>query len=102
VGLVFGENTWEYPLWVYAQKAGLKDIRIEHVNVDNASASVAYPRGSFDPCMLIYDGATAEAVRVVQGKPFFRTIKSEMSAFIRFDHMPTDFQAEALRQIKGK
>jgi hypothetical protein len=53
IGLSIGENSWEYPWW--ALLAG-KGVRIEHVEVKNASASLKYPLGDFQPCAIIVSG----------------------------------------------
>ena len=37
IGLIMGEDSWEYPLWVFLKKAGVEDFRIEHVKVKNRS-----------------------------------------------------------------
>ncbi|MBF0516178.1 MAG: glycosyltransferase family 39 protein [Nitrospirae bacterium] len=48
------DDTWEYPLWVLLNRQGAK-VRIEHVNVNNASArySATYPFNNFIPCAVI-------------------------------------------------
>ncbi len=50
VGLLIGEDTWEYPWWAFLKSPRL---RIEHVHVDNQSAQLKYPLGDFQPCALI-------------------------------------------------
>jgi hypothetical protein len=37
IGLIMGEDSWEYPLWVFLKEAGVEDFRIEHVKVKNRS-----------------------------------------------------------------
>lgn len=39
IGLIMGEDSWEYPLWVLLKKKGVENFRIEHINVANLSAS---------------------------------------------------------------
>jgi hypothetical protein len=53
IGLVIGQDSWEYPWW--ALLSG-RDVRIEHVLVSNASASLKYPLGDFQPCAIIANG----------------------------------------------
>jgi hypothetical protein len=53
VGLIDGENEWGYPWWVLFHQAYGYQYRLEDVEIKNRSASLNYPRGSFDPCMLI-------------------------------------------------
>jgi len=60
VGLVMGENSWEYPLWVLLQDRVGKDIKIRHLKVDNLSADLA--GGAFVPDMLIADEEESRAV----------------------------------------
>jgi len=50
IGLITGEDSWEYPWWVFL---GGKDVRIEHVGVKNASGVLRYPLGNFQACALI-------------------------------------------------
>jgi len=53
IGLVLGQDDWEYPWWVLLAGQG---ARIEHVGVDNRSASLKYPLGDFTACALIVSG----------------------------------------------
>jgi len=39
IGLIMGEDSWEYPLWVFLKEAGVEGFRIEHINVMNVSGS---------------------------------------------------------------
>jgi hypothetical protein len=56
IGLLIGEDDWEYPWW--GLLAG-KGTRIEHVRVNNPSASLKYPLGDFRPCGIIAIGTQA-------------------------------------------
>ena len=60
IGLVFGANDWEYPLWVTLQ-ASTRPIRIEHFNVDNISSPMPYPNGAFHPCAIISTQLNSES-----------------------------------------
>ena len=53
VGLLLGEDTWEYPWWVFMSGKG---VRIEHVSVNNPSSSLKYPLGDFQACAVIVSG----------------------------------------------
>ena len=52
IGLVLGEDDWEYPLWALL-KLSRPGLRIEHVQVGNASQHLPYPLGPFSPCAVI-------------------------------------------------
>ncbi len=49
VGLVMGENDWEYPLWVMLREGAHAPVLIEHVDVKNVSAGLAR-RGDWPGC----------------------------------------------------
>ncbi len=51
LGLDIGEDTWEYPWWVFLHQQ-IRPVRIEHVLVNNPSSRLAYPLGSFSPCAI--------------------------------------------------
>ena len=59
VGLFIGEDTWEYPWWVFLADKG---VRIEHVQVNNPSASLKYPLGDFQACAIIASGVQVPPV----------------------------------------
>lgn len=52
VALHIGEDTWEYPFWVFLSRDP-KPLRIEHVFVQNTSHALPYPLGPFHPCVII-------------------------------------------------
>ena len=52
LGLVIGANSWGYPLWALLNQSQ-DPVRIEHINVRNATKNIYYPRGSFSPCMIM-------------------------------------------------
>lgn len=52
LGLIFGEDTWEYPLWAYFRDRQIP-MRMEHVLVNNSSNKIPYPLGDFVPCVVI-------------------------------------------------
>ena len=58
IGLSFGGNTWEYPIWALLKNQAHPRIRMEHINLENASfekyKAKAYQ--NFIPCMLVASG----------------------------------------------
>jgi len=50
IGLLTGEDNWEYPWWTLLADKGL---RIEHIGVTNQSKFLKYPLGDFQPCAII-------------------------------------------------
>ena len=50
IGLVTGEDDWEYPLWPLLQQRGMKNIRIEHIDISGPTSGLKYPLGDFHPC----------------------------------------------------
>lgn len=55
VGLMMGQDTWEYPLWMIMQQYPENQYTIRHVNVFNASSvKEELPENNFKPCALIY------------------------------------------------
>ena len=61
LGLVYSEDTWEYPVWVFL-KARDHPTRIEHVNVMNASKIYADP--TFNPCSIL----SVNPIRALEAK----------------------------------
>ena len=82
IGLLFGVDSWEYPLWVLFQTHKNSQIRIEHVNVTNVSTqpSAVYPRGEFKPCALIDDNVSNLSMKAFVGDSVF--IKTRQFAFL--------------------
>ncbi len=53
VGLILGEDDWEYPFWVLLKNQDPQIAwRIEHVMVKNESSGISYPLGDFHPCAV--------------------------------------------------
>ncbi len=86
IGLVFGGDTWEYPLNAISKWENRGDIRFEHIFVNNDSAKLPYPLGAFDPCVLIKKGDESPDVLTWQGH-FFREIghKGAVFTYLRVD-----------------
>jgi 4-amino-4-deoxy-L-arabinose transferase-like glycosyltransferase len=55
IGLILGDDDWEYPFFVLLHENNNRTIRIEHVNVTNISQvkSNEYPFNVFTPCAII-------------------------------------------------
>lgn len=60
VGLIFGENDWEYPLWAIARYEMSHPIHVEHVNVRGQSASFENKR--FIPEIIITTSQNYNAI----------------------------------------
>jgi hypothetical protein len=56
VGLMMGQDTWEYPLWILMQQKFGNQFQLEHINVPKASALKEHelPFKDFKPCGIIY------------------------------------------------
>lgn len=56
VGLVMGQDAWEYPLWILMQQSYGNNFKLQHINVTNAS-SILENKSSykdFQPCGVIH------------------------------------------------
>lgn len=55
IGLMMGQDTWEYPLWVIMQQYEESQFQIRHINVFNASSvKENLSETKFNPCGVIY------------------------------------------------
>ncbi|BAZ17121.1 hypothetical protein NIES4071_89990 [Calothrix sp. NIES-4071] len=55
VGLMMGQDTWEYPLWMIMQEYPDSEFQIRHINVFNASSVKENAlETNFKPCGVIY------------------------------------------------
>jgi len=70
IGEVLGGEAWEFPLMVISKWQHRKDLRFEHILVNNTSSKLSYPLGDFDPCMIIENGADNPDVLNWQGHAF--------------------------------
>jgi 4-amino-4-deoxy-L-arabinose transferase-like glycosyltransferase len=69
IGLMLGEDSWEYPLWAMLrlyEPHGTR--RIEHVGVNNQSAHLKYPLGDFIPDALVMFGRDTEQISLPDGR----------------------------------
>lgn len=64
IGLVIGPDDWEYPLWPMLFVRGVKNFRLEHVQVRGVLGEIQYPLGRFSPCAMV---KTNERGIVVEG-----------------------------------
>ena len=71
IGLFWSENSWEYPWWPLL--AGDRKIRIEHVNIQNISAALPYPAGTFTPCAVIDDNSVESYKMQVGANTYVRS-----------------------------
>ena len=59
VGLIIPQDGWEYPLWVLLKRQR-RDVRIEHLAVNNYTARYAR---SFEPCVILRVGKDGRIAR---------------------------------------
>jgi hypothetical protein len=69
VGMVFGWDGPEYPLWPLLQARLGRDVRLEHALVENVSARLAPPQADA-PCVLIVVGREIGPAVALQGRRF--------------------------------
>ena len=69
VGLIFGGDGWEYPLWPLLKARLGEGLQMEHVLVQNASARFAAPMSSA-PCALLVVGQDIGSTVDWQGRTF--------------------------------
>jgi hypothetical protein len=72
IGLVTNVDDWEYPLWRLLRRAGIKDLRIEHVGVAGPPIDKPYPLGPFDPMAVFVLRKDAPAEMALDGSPWYR------------------------------
>jgi hypothetical protein len=74
VGLVSGEDGWEYPLWVFLREQMGASIHVQHVNVTNISQSRPETGrlAAADLCALVKFSADDAGTVMVEGLPFTR------------------------------
>ncbi|AKG20183.1 glycosyltransferase family 39 protein [Calothrix sp. 336/3] len=56
IGLMMGNDAWEYPLWMLLSEAGMKDLQLQHINVNNNSGLKTHiaQNNTFNPCAVFY------------------------------------------------
>jgi len=82
IGLFFGADTWEYPLWVLFKEKPATQIRMEYIWVPPGfrQKSCPYPLGPFMPCAIIEDKNSDKTQIVFDNVLFFRV---KETAFLR-------------------
>lgn len=74
IGLVLGDDAWEYPMWWLLQRRGAtSSVRIEHVATAN---EMPYPLGPFRPDIVFWEHKVGEppATLSVGGREFRRIL----------------------------
>ena len=72
IGLLINCDSWEYPFWPLFQNYAKKSYRIEHVNVDNVSASIPYFNEDFKPCAIITKNTESKLKIIVNKMPYIK------------------------------
>ncbi|MBL8012703.1 MAG: glycosyltransferase family 39 protein [Candidatus Omnitrophica bacterium] len=73
IGLLMSWESWEYPLWPLLNAPSAKNLRLEHIEVDNPSKKFPYPRGTFNPCIVLSDNGRGIATVTLNGTKFIKT-----------------------------
>lgn len=94
IGLALTPDSWEYPLWALLKPDNNPDIRLEHINVQNAS-SVKMDRplfSDFNPCAIISDSSNDKTKIILGNTPY---VKTKQLAFLSvFMKDPTGMLAQ--------
>jgi len=119
IGLILGEDSWEYPLWHLMKKNNNNSIRMEHINVKNISANLNKipPFNRFTPCAIISFNDNLKNKMTFKNHTYIETrkfsfihifIKDENGALARkntithfFQRMKTNQQAKRMEQEKN-
>lgn len=102
IALVMTAESWEYPLWPLLDLPKNKDLRIEHVNINNPSKKFDYPRGPFDPCLAIHDVAQGIATISINGVGYVKTNQFTYLSIYRKDpdgSMTKSIRSSNLKQM---
>jgi hypothetical protein len=78
VGLIFGEDTWEYPFWVLMREHGGDKVRMEHVAVNNTTKDLPYPLGNFIPCGIYMQPSDGRNIIVEQERAYARVWETSL------------------------
>lgn len=91
LGLSFGFDSREYPLWVLLQEKDDKAFRIEHINVKNITAEKykTNPFARFSPCLILSDGTEPDK-EIFTEKGFYVRVFSSGSVSIFTRRQTTD------------
>lgn len=89
IGLLIYGDDWEYPIWILSEKKFGSVVRLEHVNVTNASKRKMQsndPGNEFIPCAIFsLDPNSAPEITVV-GRPYRREWSSSPVTIYRRNH----------------
>lgn len=85
IGLKLTINGWEYPLWALRSAPHNKNMRMEHISVDNVSKKLDYPLGAFDPCAIVDDDGKKTTRLVVNGQAYTKTNQWAFLSIFRKD-----------------
>ena len=72
IGLVTDDNDLEYPLWRLLRQQGIRNLRIEHVNIRDSLGARAYPLGPFDPTVIIVSQKAQPPQKTIDGVLWYR------------------------------
>lgn len=85
VALIMSIDSWEYPLWLYLGHPKNTNVRFEHVNVINPSGKFKYPRGDFNPCLVVHETAKGIPNVSINGVNFVKTNQYTFLSIFRKD-----------------
>ena len=86
VGLYADAGAIEYPLWALLQRGGDREVRIEHVDVRNASTRIfdSRARHDFHPCAIVALDFVDSAAMIVEGDVYAKEqLFGPLSVFVR-------------------
>jgi len=64
VGLISGEDDWEYPLWVLFNEKTSGNFRLKHVNVKNESAKLEPEFSDSELCAIVSTNGRVQSVKI--------------------------------------
>jgi len=94
IGLMIGEDSWEYPWWPLL---AAKDLRVESIGVSNASSALSYPLGDFKPCAIIAADVDAPPLLVVADDFYTPAVSTPADK----GHMTVYLKAKWAIELKG-
>lgn len=83
VGLVWGGNDIEYPLFPLLNPSSAPPVRIEHVNVTNASQFTERTRPPFQPCVILAYKSDASEITYQNTRYLKSKTWQPLSAFVQ-------------------
>ena len=64
IGLISGEDDWEYPLWVLFNEKTSGNFRLKHVNVKNESAKLEPEFSDSELCAIVSTNGRVQSVKI--------------------------------------